>query len=126
MSAMPGSRTIVLVSPGFYLVNDHRTDEMDVINNAIRNNVVISSLDARGLFSLTPGGKAENLGPNAGDALTMAAVNVKMQYERQSALAHRDILQELTADTGGAFFHDNNDFVAGLRLLATQPEYIYV
>ena len=126
MSAMPGSRTIVLVSPGFYLLNDHRTDEMDVINNAIRNNVVISSLDARGLYSLTPGGKAESLGPNAGDALTMAAENIKMQYEHQAALANMDVLEEFAEDTGGAFFHDNNDFAAGLKLVATQPEYIYV
>jgi VWFA-related protein len=126
MSAMPGSRTIVLVSPGFYLVNDHRTDEMDVINNAIRNNVVISSLDARGLYALTPGGKAESLGPNAGDTLTLSAENVKIQFERQSALANMDVLEEFAQDTGGAFFHDNNDFAAGLKLVATQPAYIYV
>ncbi len=126
MSAMPGTRTIVMVSPGFFLVSEHRTEEMDVINNAIRNNVVISSLDARGLFSLTPGGKAENLGPNAGDALTLAAENVKMQYERQAALANTDILEEFADATGGAFFHDNNDFVGGLKLVATQPEYIYI
>jgi len=126
MSAMPGSRTIVLVSPGFYLVNDHRTDEMDAINNAIRNNVLISALDARGLYSLTPGGKAENLGPNAGDALTMSAINIKMQYERQAALANMDVLEEMAEDTGGALFHDNNDLYGGLKRLATQPEYIYV
>ena len=126
MSAMPGSRTIVMVSPGFFLVNDHRTDEMDVINNAIRNNVVISTLDARGLYSLTPGGKAENLGPNAPDALTLTAENVKMQYEHQAALANMDVLAELAADTGGSFFKDNNDFASGLKLVATQPEYIYV
>jgi VWFA-related protein len=126
MSAMPGSRTIVMVSPGFYLLNDHRIDEMDVINNAIRSNVVISALDARGLYSLTPGGKAENLGPNAGDALTMSAINIKTQYERQESLANMDVLEELAADTGGSFFKDNNDFAGGLKLLATQPEYIYV
>ncbi|HTC36637.1 MAG TPA: VWA domain-containing protein [Bryobacteraceae bacterium] len=126
MSAMPGSRTIVLVSPGFFLVTDHRTDEMDVINNAARNNVVISALDARGLYSQAPGSKAESLGPNAGDSLTMAAQNIKTQYERQAALANMDVLAEFAADTGGSFFHDNNDFAGGLKLVATQPEYIYV
>jgi VWFA-related protein len=122
MSAMPGTRSIVLVSPGFYLVTDHRIDEMDVINNAIRNNVVISSLDARGLYSLTPGGKADTptgvIDPNT--------MNIKADYERQTALANMDILEELAGDTGGAFFHDNNDFAGGLKRLATQPEYIYV
>ena len=122
MSAMPGTRTIVMVSPGFYLVDDHRTDETDVIDAAIRSNVVISSLDARGLYSLTPGGNADtplsNIDPNT--------MNIKTNYERQAALANRDVLEEFAQDTGGAFFHDNNDFATGLKLLATQPEYIYV
>jgi VWFA-related protein len=122
MSAMPGSRTIVLVSPGFYLVTDHRTEEMDVINAAIRNNVVISSLDARGLYTLTPGGNADTpagvIDPNT--------INIKTSYDRQAALANMDVLEELAEDTGGAFFHDDNDFVDGLKLVATQPEYIYV
>ena len=122
MSAMPGTRAIVMVSPGFYLVSDHRIDEMDVINAAIRNNVVISSLDARGLYSLTPGGNADTptgvTDPNT--------TNIKTNYERQTALANMDVLEEFAEDTGGAFFHDNNDFAAGLKLVATQPEYIYV
>jgi VWFA-related protein len=122
MSAMPGSRTIVMVSPGFFLVNDHRIDEMDLINSAIRNNVVISTLDARGLYSLTPGGNAETragtIDPNTS--------NIKANYDRQAILANMDVLEEFAQDTGGTFFHDNNDFAAGLKQVATQPEYIYV
>jgi VWFA-related protein len=122
MSAMPGSRTIVMVSPGFYLVDAHRVDEMDVINTAVRNNVVISSLDARGLFAITPGGNADtplgNIDPNT--------ANIKANFARETAFANMDVLEEFAEDTGGAFFHDNNDFVGGLKLVATQPEYIYV
>jgi VWFA-related protein len=122
MSAMPGSRTIVLVSPGFYLVSDHRTDESDVIDAAIRNNVVISSLDARGLYTLTPGGSADT--PSRFTDPTTS--NIKASFERQAALANMDVMEELAAATGGAFIHDNNDFVGGLKLVAAQPEYIYV
>ncbi len=122
MSAMPGSRTIVMVSPGFYLVTDHRTDETDVIDAAIRNNVVISSLDARGLYTLTPGGSADKpagvVDPNT--------ANIKASYERQAALANMDVMEELAAATGGSFIHDDNDFVGGLNRVAAQPEYIYV
>lgn len=122
MAAMPGSRTIVMVSPGFYLVDSHRPDETDLINSAIRNNVILSSLDARGLYSLTPGGAADTpLG-----AVDPSTSTIKDQYARQNALANMDIMAELAEDTGGAFFHDDNDFASGLRLLATQPEYIYV
>jgi len=122
MAAMPGSRTIVMVSPGFYLVTDHRTDESNIIDAAIRSNVVISSLDARGLYSLTPGGTADTparvIDPNT--------TNIKTSYERQAALANMDVLEEFAAATGGAFIHDDNDFVGGLKLVAAQPEYIYV
>jgi hypothetical protein len=111
-----------MVSPGFYLVTDHRSDEMDVINTAIRNNVVISSLDARGLYSLTPGGNADT----PAGVVDPSTANIKASYERQAALANMDVLEEFAEDTGGAFFHDNNDFAGGLKLVATQPEYIYV
>jgi VWFA-related protein len=122
MSAMPGSRAIVMVSPGFYLVSDHRTDETDVIDAAIRNNVVISSLDARGLYTLTPGGSADT----AGGVIDPNTANIKASYERQAALANMDVMEEFAAATGGTFIHDNNDFVGGLKLVAAQPEYIYV
>jgi VWFA-related protein len=122
MSAMPGSRTIVMVSPGFYLVTDHRTDESDVIDAAIRNNVVISSLDARGLYSLTPGGTADT----RGGVVDPNTINIKAGFERQAALANMDIMQEFATATGGTFIHDDNDFVGGLKLVAAQPEYIYV
>ena len=36
ISVMPGSRNIVLVSPGFYLTIDHRIDESDLMDRAIR------------------------------------------------------------------------------------------
>jgi VWFA-related protein len=121
MAAMPGSRGIVMVSPGFFLTTDHRIDEMDVINLAIRSNVVISSLDARGLYTMVPGGNAETtIGPSS------FANNLKMQYDHQRAIADADVMEELADATGGQFFHDNNDFFGGLKLIATQPEYIYV
>lgn len=122
MSAMPGSRTIVLVSPGFYLVDAHRPDEMDLINTAIRNNVAISTLDARGVYTVTPGGKAGDAPRNV-DPVTE---NLIEQYDHQEYLANQDILQELAGDTGGGYFHNSNDFYGGLKQIATQPEYIYV
>lgn len=125
MSAMPGSRNIVLVSPGFYLITDHRIDEMDLINSAIRGNVVISSLDARGLYALTPGDRAEDA-PQANPAGNPYEPTLKREWAVQTARADQDILEEMARSTGGSYFHDDNDFFAGLKLAATQPEYIYV
>jgi VWFA-related protein len=125
MSAMPGSRNIVLVSPGFYLITDHRIDEMDLINSAIRNNVVISTLDARGLYALTPGDRAED-GPQVNPTGDARESTLKREWALQTARADQDILEELADATGGNYFHDNNDFYGGLKRVATQPEYIYV
>jgi len=122
MSAMPGSRTIVLISPGFYLTDDHRTDQMDVINNAIRANVVISTINARGLWTVIPGGTAETT-PGQIDPATQST---RLQYEQSAFVADEDILSGLAHDTGGTFFHNSNDYYGGLKQIATQPDYIYV
>jgi VWFA-related protein len=122
ISAMPGSRSIVLVSPGFYLTIDHRIEESDLMDRAIRANVTINSLDARGLYISGPGADASQ----RQSGLTIASSALKSQYQRDSALADEDIMAELADATGGAFFHNNNDLGEGLKRLAAQPEFIYV
>ncbi len=62
LSVMPGSRNLVLVSPGFLLTIDHRTEESDVFDHAIRANVTINTIDMRGLFTVMPGGGASQSG----------------------------------------------------------------
>src|SRR5580704_6708501 len=52
LSVMPGNRNLVLVSPGFLLTMNHRTDEADVLERAVRANVVVNTIDMRGLFSI--------------------------------------------------------------------------
>ena len=54
MALMPGQRMIVMVSPGFLRLNDQLQDETAIIDQAIRANVTISALDARGLYTDTP------------------------------------------------------------------------
>ena len=58
LSAAPGSRSLVMVSSGFFLTSDLRPDETEVMDRAIRANVTVSSLDARGLYTVIPGGDA--------------------------------------------------------------------
>jgi len=120
MSRLPGSRTIVMASPGFFLMNEHRSAESDLMDKAIRANVTISTLDARGVYVVIPGGDASTA-PNAGSTNPL-----KAQYEIASKLADQDVLAELASATGGAFFHDNNDLGEGFRRTAKQPEFIYI
>jgi VWFA-related protein len=121
MSVMPGSRSIVLVSPGFHLTTDHRSDETDVIDRAIRANVTINSLDARGLYTVIPGGNADTPG-----GVSPVANNIKMQYQIESARSDADVMAEFASATGGTFFENSNDYLGGFKRIAAQPEYIYV
>jgi hypothetical protein len=120
MGALPGSRSIVMISPGFFLTQDHRSDESDLMDKAIRANVTINSLDARGLFTLIPGGDAST---RAGFNSTSPQKNLLIT---SSALANADVMAELASATGGTFFQNNNDLGEGLDRIATQPEFIYV
>lgn len=122
IAVMPGSRSIVLVSPGFYLTIDHRIDENDLMERAIRANVTINSLDARGLYIPGPEADASQRQPGT----SVAGAISKSQYQRDSALANEDVMAELADATGGTFFHNNNDLREGLKRLAAQPDFIYV
>lgn len=120
MSAMPGQRAIVLVSPGFITPFDLVPDMTDVIDRAIRANVIISALDARGLYALIPGGDASQLTVNLG------TVQFKAQFDIASATQQADVLAELADATGGTFFQNSNDLDAGFKSVAAPPEYFYV
>jgi VWFA-related protein len=121
LSLMPGNRNLVLVSPGFLLTGDHRTPESDLFERAVRANVVINTIDMRGLFAIIAGGPADQ--PPVHSALGAAALD---QAERDAATESEDVLAELANATGGTFFHNDNDLKGGLNLLAARPEYTYV
>ena len=61
LAAMPGQRALVLISPGFLML-DQQIDEYEVLDRAIRANVTISTLNARGLYAIIPGGDASQSG----------------------------------------------------------------
>jgi VWFA-related protein len=64
MASMRGQRNIVLISPGFLVLSEQLPQETALIERAIRANVVIGALDARGLYSAIPGGDASTKNAN--------------------------------------------------------------
>ena len=126
MSAMPGQRTLVLVSPGF-LTPELEYDYNELIDTALRGQVVISSLDARGLYVVIPFGDASQPGRPDLDLPGQAATpTMRVVLDTQSAAAESDILSVLANSTGGVFFQNNNDMNEGFRRVADAPEYWYV
>ena len=119
LTAMPGQRFLVLVSPGFIFPNLH-TEVSEVIDSAIRAGVVISTMDARGLYTTGTVMDASQR------SLDMQASSLKLQYEREAASADSDILAELAYGTSGNYFHNSNDLNEGFKLTAAAPEYVYL
>lgn len=119
---MPGQRNIILVSPGF-LTPEMETDYMELIDRAVRSQVIINALDARGLYTIVPGGDVSRFSSgNVGAQF----IGLKVQYQSASASAESDIMATLADGTGGTFFQNNNDLDEGLRRVSTAPEYYYV
>lgn len=121
MAAMPGQRNIVLASPGFFVPFEDQPDVTQAIERAIHANVIISTLDVRGLWTL-PGYDASSPTP-AGGAMAITMMNL---YKEQEAVAQEEVLENLAHSTGGDWFHANNDLSDGFRRLAAAPEFIYV
>ena len=118
MAAMPGQRSIILVSNGFVTLSEHATEKTEIMDRAIRASVLINSLDARGLYTDTP--DITRQGTN------MRTDMVLTEMERQTNRAQSDVLAELAAGTGAGFFQNNNDLYAGFARLVSAPEYYYL
>jgi VWFA-related protein len=115
LAAMPGQRILVLVSPGF-IFPSREQDISQLIDKAIRMNVVINAIDGRGLY-VDPISDASRPGPTDP---TLA------QYEREEALIAEETLATLAAGTGGTLFAKNNDLVEGFLRTGSQPEFTYM
>jgi len=127
VSRMPGQRSIVVVSPGF-ITPDLDYELTEVIDRAVRSQVVINTLDARGLYVIVPYGDASHNPPvTPGDSSFNSPVSTsKSLMETAAASAQDDLLATLADGTGGVFFHNNNDFNDGLRRVSDAPEYSYL
>ena len=120
ISAMPGQRSIVLVSPGFYTTDSLRPREFEIIERAVHANVTINALDARGLYTIDAAG---DISSPVQSGLAMGPKNV---LAMAAAQADEEVMAELADGTGGSFFHNRNDYLAGFNVLAAPPEFSYL
>jgi len=129
--AVPGQRNLVLISPGF-LTPDLEYDNNELIDRALRAQVVINSLDARGLYVPTVAADASQPGPVEAPNLknlrlteSFAAAGHTLM-DTQEASADADVLSVLANGTGGTFIQNTNDLEGGLKRVLQPPEYYYI
>jgi VWFA-related protein len=116
ISRMPGQRTVVLVSPGF-VSRSEQSQLQQTIDRALRAQVVISSLDPRGLAD-----PLHESDVSHGYMPVFLASNLhRLESDRESAA--RNVLQEVAQGTGGEFLQNTNGLQAGFGVLTGPPGY---
>ena len=93
---------------------------MALIDRAIKANVVIGALDARGLYTEIPGGDASD---RVANTTTMAQ---KIASQTMATMTQTAAVADLAEGTGGTFYHGTNDFSEGIARVAAAPEFIYI
>jgi VWFA-related protein len=121
MAKLPGERMILLASTGF-LTGNLEADQDRLMAKALHAQVVVNTLDAKGLYVINPTGDAS---APAGWVLPSARV-VETKNAERAAQAQDDGMAVLASGTGGAFYHNNNDLALGFRRLGMVPEIMYV
>ncbi|HEY1578895.1 MAG TPA: VWA domain-containing protein [Terracidiphilus sp.] len=116
LGKLDGQRILVLVSPGFLSLSpSSMTFKSHLLDQALASNVIVNTLDARGLYS---GNVDASEGPNM--TSNQAGHQLSVMQESENALA------EIANGTGGTFFHNNNDLAGGLKTLVAPPQYLYL
>jgi VWFA-related protein len=121
LAGMPGQRVMVLVSPGFVVTTTLNQEGSSLVDQANRSNIVINTIDARGLY--TPDLMGDISDPPRDSQRT---VGMKSSYRVAAQSAQADVLAQLAAGTGGTFFHNRNDIDEGLREATAAPAMSYL
>ena len=120
LANMPGQRVLVLVSPGF-ITSTLQSEASEMVDRATRSNIVINTIDARGLYAPDVMGDIAN---PPRDSITTAGY--KSSYRVAAQFAQEDVLAQLADGTGGKFFHNRNDIVEAMREAGAAPAYSYL
>ena len=120
LANMPGQRVLVLVSPGF-ITSTLQSEASEMVDRATRANIVINTIDARGLYAPDVGGDIADP-PRDG----YRTAGYKVSYRVAAQLAQQDVLAQLADGTGGNFFHNRNDVDEAMREAGAAPAISYL
>jgi VWFA-related protein len=119
----PGRRMLLLASSGF-LSGTLEDEQDDIINQAVRGGVVISSLDAKGTYAETPGRPINEPSEEVKPSASSTILQIESLGDRLDSLD--STMARFAESTGGQFFRNNNDFDFGFYELGVAPACTYL
>jgi VWFA-related protein len=112
LAALPEKKALLYFSSGIPKTGAENHSQLEATTNAaVRANVAIYPMDARGLVALAPGGDASKAAPRGNSVFTGAAITAQKSKFNDS----QETLFTLAADTGGKALLDSNDLTLGMR-----------
>lgn len=120
LSGMPGEKILVLAGPGF-LISTQYLEESGIIDRANKANIVINTVDARGLYTPDIGGDISQ--PRTDTVMT---AGYKVLYRTSEQTENSYVMMDFAYGTGGTFFHNSNDLEGGLVRAGAAPDICYV
>jgi VWFA-related protein len=123
LAPLPEKKALLYFSAGVNKTGiDNQAQLEATINAAVKANLAIYPIDARGLMADPPGGDASHAA-SRGTGIYNGAV-----YNQQRATINdsQETLSTLAADTGGKAFFDSNDITAGIVQAQQQMRSYYL
>jgi len=120
LASMPGQRVLVFVSPGF-LQTTIQAEASELVDRATRANIVINTIDARGLYAPDVMGDISNPSQDS-----FKTAGFKASYRVAAQSAQDDVMAQLADGTGGTFFHNRNDVDEAMRQAGAAPAFSYL
>jgi VWFA-related protein len=123
LRALPEQKALIYFASGLRLNGvDNQAQLRATTNAAIRANVALHPIDARGLVAQAPLGDASRPSPGGIGLFTgQAAQNVITSFQRS-----QDTLYSLAKDTGGHAMFDDNDLALGIGQAAQSMTSYYM
>ncbi|HUE44413.1 MAG TPA: VWA domain-containing protein [Candidatus Sulfotelmatobacter sp.] len=119
LATVPGERSLLLASSGF-VTNEGNAMQVRIIDVAIRSRIIISALDARGLYG------ADQLGDATERGGMPSLMQQKVKQNAQFNVAVEGVLAQLSGETGGTFYRSSNDLDLGFQRIGGAPEFVYM
>ena len=112
LKGVDGPKTLVFLTSGL-IARQANYQIQEVIDGAIRANTVIESVNTSGLLVSAVGGE-----PPTAPRGTIRSFPARFRLDEADRLARDDAPSGLASDTGGKYYHNNNDLNAQLKMAA--------